>query len=129
MAAAAVSAADAALVARVPALLLALRDLDGSAGLDNEPTLDELHDVFLAGEKANVPRHPAAVDALLDGHLVSLLLARCDAGSPGYWPLVVLWRAAFISKVAQDQIGLAGLPLLGMAERDAAVAPSILNIL
>ena len=128
MAAAAVSSADAALVARVPALLQALRHLDGSADKNTEPTLRELLDVFFAG-KISVPTYPAAVAALLDGDLVSLLLARCDEASPGGWPLVVLLQATFVSAPARDRVGLAGFHLLGFAEHDAALAPSILKIL
>ena len=129
MAAAAVSATDAVLVARVAALLEALRRLDGSADAKTEPTLVELLDVFLAG-KRNAATHPAAVAALLAGDFVSRLLTRCNAASPGDWPLDVLLEATFISKVAQDQVGLAGfVHLLGVAGRDAALAPSILKVL
>lgn len=124
-----VSAADTALVARVPALMLALRRLDGSAEASTEPTLRELVEVFLDGSAANAPTHPAAVDALLSANLVSLLLARAVAGL-GNWPVAVLERATFISSVASDQVGPVGFGrLLGIAERDAASEPSLLTTL
>ena len=84
----------------------------------------ELLNVFLAGED-DAPTHPAAVDALLAGDLVSLLLARCAEDIPGGWTLDALQRATFISQAAIERVGLAGfLRLLSMAERDAALAPS-----
>lgn len=124
-----VSAADAALVARVPALMLALRRLDGSAEASTEPTLRELVEVFFDGSAANAPTHPAAVDALLSANLVSLLLARVVA-TLGNWPVAVLERATFISSVASDQVGPVGFGrLLGIPECDAVSDPSLLTTL
>ena len=143
MAAAAVSAADAACVARVPALLEALRkgflvlrggdksddedddDSDDDDDDDDDVVVARSHELqkILAGEP-NAPAHPAALAALLSAGLVPLLLSLCTTEARAKTCQEVcraLLSALRVSEAARDQVGLAGFcQLLDVAERDAS---------
>ena len=133
--AAPVSAADAALVARVPAFLETLRCAEVCPlPLDEESlelALSELCDVFLAGE-VDAPTHPAAVDELLAAGLISLLLARCATASPrrlSYY-ISALTRATAIRETACESVGLNGVcKLLDIVDGNADSAPLVLEVL
>ena len=102
---------DSALVARVPALLEALRDEERAA-----PALVELHDIFLDG-RHKAPRNPATTDCLLSAGLVPLLLSLCSKPRPDLRAFRALSKAACVSLAARDQIGLAGfVQLLGFVD-------------
>lgn len=132
MAALAVSAADAAWLARVPALLEALRGPTPSSAL--RKTLRALS--AASSVARGVPNHPSAVDALLSAGLVPLLLSLCVRGGDeagtrlGTLPFKCLRHATRFREAASDQLGLAGFcELLSVAERNAALAPEITSIL
>ena len=121
MAAAAVSAGDAACCARVPALPEALRDEERAA-----PALLELREDFLA----RAPARPEAVAALLSAGLVPLLLSLCAKPSPGPLLFTALRLATIVSTAARDHVGLAGFAqLLGVAERSVAVEDALFSTL
>lgn len=103
--------------------------MDDASDESPEPALRELFDVFFAGEDRML-LHPAAVDALLAKGLVSLLLSSCDVDTPGSWPFDALTDVTYVSPAARDLAGLSGFcQLIGIAERDAASAESVMFIL
>ena len=125
MAAAAISAADAACVARVPALLEALRGGEDAV----ESALLELIDPVLAGT-SRAPVYPSALSALLSAGLVPFLLSLCTRANPGSSPFGALVQACYVSNAARDQVGLNGFrQMCDIMERDAALAPVVFPVL
>lgn len=130
MAAAAVSAADVAYVARVPAVLDALRSVDDDAV---ETALRELRGILAGASRA--PVHAAAIHALLSAGLVPLLLSLCTQTNPSRSSFVTLVRATHVSEAARDQVRLTGLGLtgfnrmLGVIEHDASLAPIVTSVM